>query len=148
MTARRLDRVLRIRARAEREQAQALGRAMRDEREKTAEADAASERLEACVRQVAEALGGAPRAGMLSNLALTIRAAARALEDRHEAVQEAAANVEGEQQRWMERRRDRRAIEKLTERRAEEDRAREGRAEQSVLDAFEHHRRSTGGGRP
>jgi len=147
MTPRRLDRVLGIRKRAEREQAQALGQAMRAERERAAEADAAAERLEACMRQVSDTLGSAPRAGMLHNLGLTIRAAARALEDTAAAREAASETVARQQEHWVERRRDRRAIEKLTERRAEEERVRAGRAEQSRIDAFEHHRRSGGGGR-
>lgn len=130
----RLDRVLRLRERAEREQARALGEALREEAAREAEARAAAERLARAAEQIGAADGHELPAGALANLRLARGAAEEQVDAARERVDEAGRQVDEERERWHEKRRDVRTLEKLREHRHEEWKLDETRREQKQSD--------------
>ncbi|MDM7917157.1 MAG: hypothetical protein QUU85_18090, partial [Candidatus Eisenbacteria bacterium] len=77
----RLDRVLDLRQREEKERARELGRALRAERSRKEALEEAEEKLGRCGEQISEtAEAGVTQAGVLHNLDLAIKAAAGEVE--------------------------------------------------------------------
>jgi flagellar FliJ protein len=130
----RLERVLELRHRLEKEHAQAVGRALREEEARRQALDAAAERLGRCGEQIAGAAGDLPTAGTLHNLGLALRAAADALANAEVRHRDAVASVEQEQERFGEARRERRVVERLREHEHERWAQESTRHEQSEAD--------------
>lgn len=140
----RLERLRELRERAEREQASVLGAAMRDEQR---DRDALS-RAQADFERIGEQAGQAAQsatlpAGTLRNLDLARDAAGVRIDAAAEAVKQAQARVEEEQDRYGEKRRDLRVVEKLKEKRFETWKDDVSRAEQKDMDSVALRRRTT-----
>jgi flagellar export protein FliJ len=139
----RLDRVLQLRARAERERARALGQALRDEEARRRSLEEAAARFDRCGEQIAEKSNGIVHAGTLRNLRLTVKAAADDVEaavDEHKAAE---ASVQEEQERFGVARMERRIVERLREQRQEAWNIEASREEQGEIDgvALQRHAR-------
>lgn len=143
----RLDRVLNLRFRTERERARILQEAIRCQRDRRMEREEAEERLDRCGSQVAEAANAPTRAGTLHNLGLAVIAAADRLEAAEDSLRTAEETLQEEQERFTEARKDRRVIEKLRERRHEDWSVETSRFEQRTIDAIAQQRRAAGGER-
>jgi len=139
----RLDRLLDLRSRKEREQAEALGRAMREEHERREALDDAQARLGAAQEQATATPGHVTLAGALRNLGLTVAAALRERDVAEVSATEAETVVDAERTRYESAQRDRRVIERLREKRYEDWTREAGRKEQQEMDglALERHRR-------
>jgi len=115
----RLERLFRLRSTEERERARALGHARRAEQTRKETLDEADGYLRRCSSQVAETTEETTPAGMLQNLDLAVRAAARqakAAADEHRAAEE---QVQAEEERFGRARQKRRVVERLRKRREE-----------------------------
>jgi flagellar export protein FliJ len=113
----RLERVLQLREAAEREQGRALARALREEEERRAQAEASETRLAAARAQCLETPRELLQAGTLQNLELAIEALSselRTLAQHHEA---SLQRVEAERHQFEQARMARRVIERLREQR-------------------------------
>jgi flagellar export protein FliJ len=143
----RLERVLHLRTRAERERAQALGHALRDEEARRVAREEAEDRLRRSGDQVAEASEGVTNAGTLRIMGLAVQAAAGQLEAATLSHVAAEDSVRQEQQRFGEARRDRRVLERLREQRKETWDRETARQEQKDHDSAARERRSGGAGR-
>lgn len=140
----RLERLRELRERAEREQASVLGAAMREEqRERDALARARAE-YERIGEQAGQAAQSATLpAGTLRNLDLARDAAGVRIDAAADAVKEAQVRVGEEQERYGEKRRDLRVVEKLKEKRFEAWKDDASRAEQKDLDSVALRRHAT-----
>lgn len=143
-SSRGLDRVFRLRERAERDQKAALGAARRDEEARREQADSAREHMERCHDQSGERKLPAA-AGLLRALARPVEAARERLDEALEAQGRAAEAALAEEERLKEARRDRRAVEKVRDRRRAEEAEGASRAEQQAIDEFTRHQRARGG---
>lgn len=138
-----LERLLRLRELYEREQAKTLGSALsveRDQRRSLARA-----RLD--LERVGEQVGGVPStarpAGAVRNLGLTLQAAALAADAAAAAHDESVETVTREQERFGDKRKDRRVLERLRETRREGWSVESARAEQREADGLTEARRHT-----
>jgi flagellar FliJ protein len=141
----RLDRLLSLRSRAEREQARALAGALREEEARRAALAEAAARLDRSCNQMAEAAGSVARAGTLCHLGLAMARAAESVRSAEETHQEAVDCVEAEQDRFGQARKDKRVIERLRERRSDSWRAEVERHEQREMDSVARQRHARGG---
>jgi flagellar export protein FliJ len=144
----RLERVLQLRSRAERERARALSEAMRAEQASRASLEEAEALLDRCADQIADGAGSIANAGSLTNLGLTVEAAAQQVEAAEGTHRRASDAVETEQQRFGQARQERRVVERLREHRQEAWQQEESRKEQKELDGLSHHRRHAENGKP
>jgi flagellar FliJ protein len=136
----RLERLLDLRSRAEREQARAYAQAIREEEEQRRVREAARDRLERCGEELAGATGGLTNAGTLRNLDLTVRAAANELEAAAESHEAAQDDLRTEADRFGEARKERRVVERLRERRRGDWEKQSGQDEQRECDALAQQR--------
>ncbi len=134
-----LERLLRYRERTERERAQSLGVAVREEQDRREAIERATERLGRIGAQLAEGGASLTRAGTLRNLGLTILAAAGEIEAAERSHAESLARLECEKERYGEARRERRVVERLREHRKESWAEDEKRAEQVEHDELVRH---------
>ena len=131
----RLERLRELRERAEREQAAVLGAAMRDEQRERDELRRAQSEFERIGEQAGEAaVRQTMPAGTLGNLGLARDAAGVRIDAAAEAVKQAQVRVEEEQGRYGERRRDRKVVEMLKEKRFDTWKEDVSRAEQKDID--------------
>ncbi len=112
-----LERLLEFRQRTERERAQTLGLAAREEQDRRDAIGRALERLGRIGRQLARGDASLTRAGTLRNMALTVEAAADAIEAAERSHRESVARLESEKERYGEARQERRVVERLREHR-------------------------------
>jgi flagellar FliJ protein len=143
----RLERLLALRSRLEREQAKALGHAIQVETAQRQVREEAAERWGQCESELAGATGPVASAGMLRNLDLTLRAAAQDLDAAETSHHQAEDRVRDEQERFGEARKDRRVVERLRERRHGEWERKSERWEQGELDGIARNRWLSGGNR-
>lgn len=141
----RLDRILNLRARTERERARLLQQAIRDEDERRSLLEEAQARLGRCGEQIADAGAGVTTVGTIRNLGLTMEAAVDDVEVAEASHLTAEEAVHTEQEMFAEARKDRRIVERLRERRHSVWSVETSRAEQRQLDAISHRRRVTEG---
>lgn len=141
----RLERLLHLRLRAEREKAKVLGQAVREEIESRRQVETATTDLGRCGEQVEEVSRGVARAGTLQNLALAVKAAAQRLQVAADSHQAAIKEVEVAQERFGEARQQRRVIERLREHRHEAWTQEVTREEQKDHDDSAINRRQSGG---
>ena len=137
----RLERLLHLRERAERSQAAELGAAMRVEETQRQTLEQAEAALERATAHGASAFQEPLTAGTLQSMeyakqAMAVRVAAEA-----EALAAASEKREVEQLSWQERRRDRRTVEKLKEKRLDTWREDMSRDEQKTIDDLAQNRR-------
>jgi flagellar FliJ protein len=139
----RLDRLLDLRSRKERQQAETLGRALRDENAKREALEQAQERLGTAREQAVPEPGHLTAAGTLHNLGLTVAAAMTRRDAAAVSQSEAEKALESERERYEAAQRDRRVIERLREKRLEDWTRDTDRKEQQELDglALDRHRR-------
>ena len=130
----RLDRVLDLRARNERERARELGRALHAEEQRRMALAEASARLDRCGDQMAESSNGVVPAGTLQNLGLAIKAAANQMEAAEDAHRAAEVSVQQEQEKFGVARMERRIVERLKEKRQEAWLTQASREEQGEID--------------
>lgn len=136
----RLERLLQLRERAERTQAAELGAAMREEDARRASLDQAAAALERAAAQDAHGEAGPLTVGDLQSRELAKESMAERVEARHEALEEAVEKRVVEQATWQDKRRDRRSVEKLKDKRFEAWREDLSREEQKTLDALAQNR--------
>ncbi len=136
----RLERVLHLRERLEKDRAKSLGDALRGEAESQAALDEAAGRLERAGEQACGGEGQIAPAGALRNMNFAVQAAARELEAAEQSHADAERTVEQEQERYGEARRDRRVIERLREQRKEVWDSDAAREEQTHHDGVAHQR--------
>ena len=141
----RLERLLQLRSRTERERAQALGQAMRKEEAQRQVLEEASARLGRCGEQIAGVLDDVAPAGALTNLGLAIEAALRHMESAAESHQAALDQMQQERELFSQARVERRVVERLREKRHAAWTEEASRVEQSELDSVARNRRSTRG---
>lgn len=137
----RLERLLQLRERAERTQAAELGAAMREEEARRQTLEQAEAALARATEQGASAAQEPLTAGTLQSMeyakqAMAVRVAAEA-----EALAAASEKREVEQLSWQDRRRDRRTVEKLKEKRLDTWREDMSRDEQKTIDDLAQNRR-------
>jgi flagellar export protein FliJ len=135
----RLERLLQFRARAEREQAQVLGLALREEEGRRDAMEQAADRLGRIGEQLAEGSASITSAGTLCNLGLTVKAAVGEIEAAERSHREALDKVETEQERYGVARKERRVVERLREHRQETWTADFKRYEQQEQDGLARH---------
>jgi flagellar export protein FliJ len=138
-----LERLLRLRTSAEQEKAAALQHARVAEEAQRDVRDAAAERLERCGAQL-PAPGEVAPAGSLTNLRLTLDAAAGQLADAVAAHEAAHAAADVAQEGFANARRDRRVLERLRELRRALWSTESTREEQRQTDAVAQRHRSGG----
>lgn len=141
----RLERVLALRSRAERERAQALGQAMREEELRSQALKQASARLGSCGEQIADAYDNGAPAGALTNLRLAIDAAMRAVDSATESHQAAVDQTLQERELFSQARVERRVVERLREKRHAAWNEEASRLEQSEADSVARSRRANSG---
>jgi flagellar export protein FliJ len=141
----RLERILRLRSRAEREQAQAVGQALRAEQARREALEQAAARLERCADQVSDALDATCPAGALTNLGLVIEAANRVVDSAACSHRDAVDRVRIEKDLLGRARMERRVVERLREKRHESWSRETSRDEQSEMDGVARGRWSKGG---
>ena len=139
----RLDRLLDLRARKEREQGEVLGRALRDETARREALEQAQAQLDHAQQQASPRQGHVSLAGVLRNLGLTVTAAETQRDSSAVSRDEAIQQVDAERERYASAQRDRRVIERLREKRLEDWTREQGRKEQQEMDglALDRHRR-------
>ena len=142
----RLARVLQLRVGVERQRAQELGQAIREEQTRREDLERAEERLGELGEKLVGADGEVAAAGTLQNLHLTVEAAAGQVEQAAESHAAAEKAVESEQARCGEARRDRKGLERLRERRRSDWKQESSRQEQREFDEIARQRRV--GGKP
>lgn len=131
----RLERLRELRERAEREQAAVLGAAMRAEQRERDGLARAQRDYERLGDEIGRTAGAAPLpAGLLDGLGLARDAAGARIDAAANAVEQANARVVEEQERYGEKRRDLRVVEKLKEKRLETWKDDVSRAEQKEVD--------------
>lgn len=130
-----LQRILDLRAAAERQQASALGEALAHEASQRRSSEEHADQLEQVHEQVEQQTGThSAAAGLHHAYRLTVDAAEARLEAEEAALQEAEARRVEEDERFAEARMARRALEKLRERREADHAIERGRQEQRDLD--------------
>jgi flagellar export protein FliJ len=144
----RLERILQLRSRAERERAQSLGHALRDEEARRRNLEEAAARLGRLGEQIADAAPAVANAGTLRNLELTVQAAASQVEAAEDSHRVAADVLEAEQERFNQARKERRVLERLREQRLAAWSAQAVREEQGEHDAIAQQRHASGGDKP
>ncbi len=139
----RLDRLLSLRSRKEREQGEVLGRALRDEAARCEALEQAQAQLGHAQQQATPGQGDVLLAGVLRNLGLTVTAAETQRDSAAGSRDAAVLQVEAERERYTTAQRDRRVIERLREKRLEDWTREQGRKEQQEMDglALDRHRR-------
>jgi len=137
----RLERLLQLRERAERTQAAELGAAMRAEETQRQSLELAEEALERAAGQGAHAANEPLTAGTLQSMEIAKQAMATRVEAEAEALTAATEKRGVEQAVWQDKRRDRRAVEKLKEKRLETWREDVSRDEQKTIDGLAQNRR-------
>jgi flagellar export protein FliJ len=140
----RLERVFRLREQVERQRAQALAHAIRDEQARRDALDEATARLDRCSDRVSGAEGAIAPAGALRNRSMTVAAAANQIEAAQASHRSALDSVANEELQFGEARRDRRVVERLRERRHEAWGIEQARDEQRELDGLSNQRRKNG----
>lgn len=131
----RLERLRELRERAEREQASVLGAAMREEQLERDALERARRDYDRIGEQTGRAAESAPLpAGLLGGLGLARDAAGARIDAAAEAVKSAQVKVGEELERYGERRRDLRVVEKLKEKRLEAWKDDASRTEQKDVD--------------
>ncbi len=140
----RLERLLQLRSKAERERAQALGRAMRHEEDQRQAVEEAARRLDRCGEQIADVLGGVAPAGALTNLGLAVEAAARQVDSAVDSHREAVDQTDEERERFGQARMERRVVERLKEKRQADWSLETSRREQKEMDSVARRRHGTG----
>jgi len=135
----RLERLLKLRARKERERARALGDAVKDELARRAALERESEKLGQVEAQVAER-GKVATAGMRVAMGLAVEAAAQRRDAAETSHRAAAEQVNEEKQRFGQARMERRVVERLRERREDAWRVDVSREEQVEHDRLATHR--------
>ncbi|HVP13954.1 MAG TPA: flagellar export protein FliJ [Terriglobales bacterium] len=141
----RLERILRLRSRAEREQTQVFGQALRAEQARREALEQAAARLERCEDQVSDALDSACPAGELRNLGLVMEAANRVVDSAARSHRDAVDRVQIEQDLLGRARMERRVVERLREKRHETWARETSREEQSEMDGVARGRWRKGG---
>ncbi len=134
----RLERLLQLRERAERTQAAELGAAMRAEETQRAALERAREALERAVER------GATEpftVGTMRTRELAREAISQRIEVEQEALDLATGKRAEEQLLWQDKRRDRRSVEKLKEKRFDAWREDASRDEQKTIDGLAQNRR-------
>ena len=144
----RLERLFQLRAKVEKQRAQDLARAVRDEQEHGAAVARAAERLDRSREQVAARTAEIANAGTLRNLGITVEAAARQVKEAEGAHQAALENVEVEEQKFGVARMERRVVERLKEKRREVWATESARSEQKELDALSGQRHARKDAKP
>jgi flagellar export protein FliJ len=134
-----LERLLEVRQRAERERAQELGRAAREEQDRRDAIGRAVERLGRIGEQLSQGDASLTRAGTLSNLGLTVQAAADEIAAAECSHRESMVRLENEKDRYGEARKDRRVVERLREHRLEDWSEELKRADQDEQDGWTRH---------
>jgi flagellar export protein FliJ len=130
-----LQRILDLRAAAERQQASALGDALEQEARRRRSSEAHADQLEQVHDQVEQQTGThSAAAGLHHAYRLTVDAAEARLEAEEAALREAEERRAEEDERFAEARMARRALEKLRERREADHAIERGRQEQRDLD--------------
>jgi flagellar FliJ protein len=140
----RLQRILDLRAEAERVQAQVLSEAARAEERERATLDAAAVHLSRCGSQIADAARGASSAGMLSILNLAVQAAATGMAAARDSHTAATVRLAVEEERFGTARQERRIVERLRDRRLAAWSEQASREEQRDLDALARRRTPPG----
>jgi flagellar export protein FliJ len=141
----RLERLLRLRSVAEREQARELAEAIRSEEQRRQGSEEASARLERCGQQLLSAASDVQSVGTLRHLGQAVRTAAwdaRRAEVNHTASTEV---LRSEQEKFNEARKERRVVERYRERRQELWELEAARLEQKRMDEIERHQRARRG---
>ncbi len=144
----RLDRLLWLREKAEQQEAAALGTAMSDERrerDRLARADAME--TKAAEQAAATSSSGTVIAGARAHLDLAREAAARMAEGASEDVAAATARTEAARELFGEKRKDRRAVERLKEQRQTAWHEEFGREDRKTMDDVAQRLRTTEGNR-
>lgn len=129
-----LERVLQLRSRAEREQAQKVGHALQAEEERKRALEAAQDQVGRAGEQIAGATSEVATAGALRNLGLTLHAAVQAREQAEQRHEDAKETVREEQERFGEARKERRVVERLREHQQERWTREASRREQAEVD--------------
>lgn len=139
----RLDRLLDLRSRKEREQGEVLGRALRDEAAQREALERAQSQLGEAQQQASPEQGHVSLAGVLRNLGLTVTAAETQRDSAELSRDAAVQQVDAERERYAVAQRDRRVIERLREKRLDDWTREQGRKEQQEMDglALDRHRR-------
>ncbi len=139
----RLERLLSLREREEKTRAGDLAQALQAEVQLRQALEAATERLSRASQEMGRRTGRVTPVGTLRNLALTVEAAARNVDEAEVSHHQAVAGREAEQERFVAARKDRRAVERLREIRSEVWHHEAGRKEQHETDeiAGQRHRR-------
>ena len=137
----RLERLLQLRERAERTQAAELGAAMREEEAQRRSLEQAEAALERATELGANAVQQPLTAGTLQGMEFAKQAMAGRVAAEAEALTAASEKREVEQTTWQERRRDRRTVEKLKEKRLDDWREGMSRDEQKTIDDLAQNRR-------
>jgi len=130
----RLERFLKLRVHAERERAESLGEAVKAEEETRREAEAKAARVDAIVERVQDDAGDVATAGALRNRGLVLEAAVNQAETAEDSHRDAKKATDAERELWNKARVERRMIERLRERRADEWAASAAKAEQNDTD--------------
>ena len=144
----RLERVFRLREQIERQRAQALAQAMRDEQQRRDALERAAAQLDRCSAQAAGTEGTIAPAGVLQNLGIAMAAVAQQVEQARVSHREAEASVANETEQFGEARRDRRVVERLRERQQSEWDTAQSRDEQKEIDGVAARRHEPPGGKP
>lgn len=111
-----LDRLLKLRSRAERERAQELGRALHDAETRRKARKEAEDHLDRCEEQLNAAANGVSNAGDLRNLGQAVRAAASNAKAAEENQRESEDALRTEEEKFGEARKERRVVELARER--------------------------------
>lgn len=111
----RLDRILKLRERAEQAQARRFGEAARDEADRSRDRDEQAAYLAEVGRRIAPAAGERTNAGLLRVLQLTSQAASTQLVEAERARQEAEARAEAERAELTRAQSERKTLSKLKE---------------------------------
>jgi flagellar export protein FliJ len=144
----RLERVFRLRAQTERQRAQELALAIRDEQARRDALERAAARLDRCSEQIAGTEGSIAAAGTLRNLGITVAAAANQMELAEVSHRDALDTVASEEQQFGLARMERRVVERLREQRRTAWGVEQSRDEQREIDGLAAHRRNPGSAQP
>ena len=140
----RLERILRLRSQAEREQARVLGSARQGEDARRLRLEEASVQLGRCGQQILAGASEVKAAGTMDILGLTVSEAAGRVEAASASHQEAEDAVRQQEDTYHDAKRERRVLEKLRERRQTLWSQESSREEQKDMDAQALRQRPTG----
>jgi flagellar FliJ protein len=130
----RLDRLLKLRFRAERNRAQRLGLAIRNAEARRKAREEADAHLDRCGEQMNETANGVNNAGNLRNLSLAVRVAAHQAKAAEDGQRQSEDAVRVEEERFGRARQERRVMERVRERRRKVWSIEAARKEQRDLD--------------